>query len=47
MYFLSCFTEFFSEFVTNGFFGWIAGGAVCFFAVLTILNLVSTGRRPR
>lgn len=47
MYFLECFFSFFSEVVTLGLFGWLAGFAVCFWAVLTILQLVSLGRRPR
>lgn len=47
MYFLTCFMLFFNEVVTLPFFAWLSGGAVCFWAVLTIINLVSMGRRPR
>lgn len=47
MYFLTCFSDFFCEVVTLGLFGWLAGGAVCFWALLTVLQLVSLGRRPR
>lgn len=47
MYFLECFVSFFSEVVTLGLFGWIAGLGICFWAVLVILQLVSSSRRPR
>lgn len=47
MYFVECFVSFFSEVVTLGLFGWIAGFAVCFWAVLVILQLVSGSKRPR